>query len=336
MNKSITIKEVAELSNVSKSTVSRVLSNSPKISQKTKDKVYEAMKTLGYHPNEIARSLANSKTNTIGIVMPLGSKDFYSNTFFQESLRGISHIAIENGYDILISTSKISEIEVASRFIQSKKVDGIILMRSKIKDETIEFLKNSNFPFVLIGSCLESDSIFTVDNDNFLASYELTKHILDTGRKKIAFIGGSKDSIVTIKRLQGYKEALKDYDLKENKNYIYMGDFEEEKGYDSMGRILELEDKPDALIVADDLMCMGAIKKAKEKNKNIPKDIAIASFNESSFLKYSIPSITAVEVCSITLGEAACDMLIKIIEKHKIENKKIIKHNLLIRESTQS
>lgn len=334
-NKNVTIKDVAELAGVSKSTVSRVLSDSPRISQATKNKVYEAMKELGYHPNEIARSLANSKSNTLGIVMPNGTDEFYSNSFFQESLRGISHIAMEKGYDILISTSKNSELEVAKKFIQSKKVDGIILMRSRVQDETIEFLRRARFPFVLIGSSLEYDDVNVVDNDNFLASYQLTEHIINRGRKKIAFIGGNEASVVTVKRIEGYKKALKIAGLQEINEFIMTDDFQEQNGYNSVEKLFQMKERPDGIIVADDMVCIGVMKKLKELGCKVPEDIAVGAFNDSMFSKYSTPAITSVEVCSMTLGEKAATMLIKLINKENVEQKIIVSHSLLIRESTK-
>lgn len=332
--KNVTIKTVAKEAGVSPSTVSRVISNSPRISLKTKEKVFKIMNELGYHPNAIARSLAINETKTIGLVIPCSSEDFYMNSFFQESLRGIAHIANTKGYDLLISSSNENEIDVVKRFINSKKVDGIILMRSNLKDESIRYLRKREFPFVLIGTCMEYNDVYEVDTDNFLASYDLTKHLIQRNCKKIAFIGGEHNSIVTIKRLDGYKKAMENFNLKLYDEFIITDKFSEEKGYNSMQKLLDLSIIPDGIIITDDLMCAGAIKKLQEANLKIPKDVLIAAFNDGIFTKYSNPSITSIKIHSSKLGEKACEVLFDIMNDKIVEKKNIINYELIMRDST--
>jgi DNA-binding LacI/PurR family transcriptional regulator len=334
--KNVTIKTVAKEAGVSPSTVSRVISNSPRISLKTKEKVFKIMDELGYHPNAIARSLAINETKTIGLVIPCSSEDFYMNSFFQESLRGIAHIANTKGYDLLISSSNENEIDVVKRFINSKKVDGIILMRSSLKDESIRYLRKREFPFVLIGTCMEYNDIYEVDTDNFLASYDLTKHLIQRNCKKIAFIGGEHNSIVTIKRLEGYKKAMENFNLRLYDEFIITDKFSEEKGYNSMQKLLDLNIIPDGIIITDDLMCAGAIKKLQEKNLKVPKDVLIAAFNDGIFTKYSNPPITSIKIHSSKLGERACEVLFDIMHNNNVDKRNIINYELIMRASTNS
>ena len=150
----ITVKDVALKAKVSPSTVSRVISNHPKISLETKQRVLKIMDEMGYYPNAIARSLASRKTGSIGVILPNRSEDLLLNPFFTEALRGILKGASVASYDILLSSStdKSNELDIVKTFIRSSKVDGIILMSSKVDDEVQKYLAELEFPFSLIGS----------------------------------------------------------------------------------------------------------------------------------------------------------------------------------------
>ena len=287
--KQVTANDVAKLAGVSPSTVSRVISDNPKISKATKMKVLKCMDELGYYPNANARSLAIKKTGTIGIIIPTTSEDYFSNPFFSESIRGIIKGASNSGYDLLVSTNteKGEELKIIEKFIKGSKVDGVILMTSKVDDECIEYLKRIDFPFSLIGSTYNMDEkINQVDNDNFLAAYELTKHIIDIGRKRIAMIVGDIDLIVSKKRVEGYKKALIESNLAFDENLLFSGSFDEKTGYDYAEQISKIKPLPGGLIVADDLVAFGAVKAFENLGINIPEDIAVASFNNSDDIYY--------------------------------------------------
>ncbi|MDX5475429.1 MAG: LacI family transcriptional regulator, partial [Bacillaceae bacterium] len=148
---SVTIKDVAKVANVAPSTVSRVIANNPRISEKTKKRVREAMEELGYHPNFIARSLANQSTKVIGLVMPASADKTLQNPFFPEVLRGISTAAHDKQYALQMSTG-VSEEEILEgviQMVQGRRVDGIIMLYSRVEDKVINYLQNSNFPFVV-------------------------------------------------------------------------------------------------------------------------------------------------------------------------------------------
>ncbi len=265
MNKNgkTTVSDVAKIAGVSTSTVSRVISDNPRISQTTKDKVLKIMDELGYYPNANARSLAINKTGTIGVIMPTTTEELFLNPFFPEALRGIVKGASNGEYDILLSTNteKDEELKIIKNFIRRSKVDGIILMSSKIEDECIEYLKSINFPFSLIGSpYFYVDEINHVDNDNEMAAYELTQYLIQTGKKRISMIAGDKDLIVTKKRVEGYKRALIENNLSFESNLLFTGSFNEETGSKYGKEISEMIYRPDALIVTDDLVAFGAVK----------------------------------------------------------------------------
>lgn len=340
MNKisNTTVKDVAERAGVSPSTVSRVISNHPKISEKTKTKVLKIMDELGYYPNAIARSLASNKTGTIGVILPARSGDLLLNPFFPEALRGILKGASANSYDVLLTSGseQENELETLKKLIRSSKVDGIIIMSSKIDDECQDYLNSIDFSFSLIGSPYDhKEKVNHVDNDNYMAAYELTTYLSMIGKKKIALIAGEITQMVTIKRVEGYKKALTESNLPYDEKLLFTGKFDEETGYLYGNEILNLKDKPDAIIITDDVIAFGAVQILKANGVNIPGDIAIASFNNSVLSRYSDIPLTSVEINSFDLGYEAALLLVSSINEGIKGKKVIIPYTIIKRQSTE-
>ncbi len=333
--KKMTIKEIAEIAGVSKSTVSRAIDGNPRISEETRSKIFDIIQEYGYTPNTAARNLARNKTNAIGIVMPHGESGIYTATFFQEALKGICNTVSNNNYDVLITAGNPTEPEAIKRLISTSRVDGIILLRSKLRDTNVELMLRAGFPFVLIGSCKEYGNIYSIDNDNISAASALTEHILQRGKRKIAFIGGVEGSIVTVNRLEGYKNKLTEYGFPVRDEYIYVHEFSEKHGYESMKRLMSLPDRPDGVITVDDTICMGAMKYLEEINAGVPGDMAVACFNDSAYTRFSRPSITTVTVDSYRLGSSAAEMLIDVLNNKRVDlGCRYIDYKILEREST--
>lgn len=340
MNKisNTTVKDVAERAGVSPSTVSRVISNHPKISEKTKTKVLKIMDELGYYPNAIARSLASNKTGTIGVILPARSGDLLLNPFFPEALRGILKGASANSYDVLLTSGseQENELETLKKLIRSSKVDGIIIMSSKINDECQDYLNSIEFPFSLIGSPYDhKEKVNHVDNDNYMAAYEVTTYLSMLGKKKIALIAGENSQMVTIKRVEGYRKALMESNLPYDEKLLFTGKFDEETGYLYGNEILNLKDKPDAIIITDDVIAFGAVQILKANGVKIPGDIAIASFNNSVLSRYSDIPLTSVEINSFDLGYEAALLLVSCINEGIKGKKVIIPYTIIKRQSTE-
>lgn len=333
-----TVKDVALKAKVSPSTVSRVISNNPKISEETRVRVLKIMDELGYYPNAIARSLASRKTGTVGVILPSRTEDLLLNPFFPEALRGILKGASTASYDVLLSSSteSKSELEIVKTFIRSSKVDGIILMSSKVDDETQEYLSEIDFPFSLIGSPYDNkEKVNHVDNDNYMAAYELTTYLSMIGRKRIALIAGENKQMVTMKRIEGYKKALMESNLPYDEKLLFTGKFDEETGYTYGVAILNLDPMPDAIIITDDLIAFGATKVFKDAGISIPTDMAIASFNNSILSRYCDIPLTSVEINSFDLGYYSVDLLVKAINDNVKGRKLIIPYDIIKRESTE-
>ncbi len=333
----ITIKDVARLADVAPSTVSRVIANNPRISEKTKKKVREAMTELGYHPNFIARSLANQSTQVLGLVMPGSTSTFSQNPFFPTVLRGLSEGAHKEQYALQMSTGQ-TEAEIYEgivQMVQGGRVDGIVLLYSRVEDRVMNYLRERDFPFVMIGKPYKyAEEITHVDNDNFRATKEVTEHLLNLGHTCIGFIGGDLNLVVTVERLLGYEKALGEAGLELHDDYIIHEEFLREGGREAINELMQLDEPPTALVVADDLMALGVLNTLDEMGITVPDDISIVSFNNVLLAEMSRPPLTSVDINIFKLGnEAAKNLIQKIKDPLEPVKRIIVPHCIVERQS---
>ncbi|WP_210364617.1 LacI family DNA-binding transcriptional regulator [Bacillus sp. REN3] len=313
----VTIKDVAKVANVAPSTVSRVIANSPRISEKTKERVREVMDQLGYHPNFIARSLASQSTQAIGLVMPSSNDVVFQNPFFPTVLTGLSEGAHAKQYALHMTTGKTDDeiFEGVVKMVQGGRVDGVVLLYSKVEDRVISYLRERDFPFVVIGKPIkDDDGISYVDNDNFKAGKEVTEHLIKLGHERIGFIGGNLDLVVTVERLLGYEKALRNAGIELVDEYVVNDEFLRESGQDAVKELLSLEKPPTAVVVADDLMALGVLNKLDEMGIAVPDDISVVSFNNVLIAEMARPPLTSVDINIFNLGYEAAKSLIRRIE----------------------
>lgn len=332
-----TIKDVAKMANVNPSTVSRVIANSPKISEKTKRTVREAMEKLGYYPNHHARSLANQSAQTIGIVLPSSGGELFQNPFFPQVIRGISKEAHAYHYGLYITTG-ITKDEIREEvlsMVHGRRVDGLILLYSRIGDELVDLLIELDFPFVMIGKPYHSENnIIHVDNDNIQAAKHATQHLINLGHDKCAFIGGSPELVVTTDRLNGYKQALMEAGIPIRQDYIVHEGFQKEGGIQASQKLMSMPDPPTGLIVADDIMALGIMSSLTEMSIRVPEDISIISFNNLLICDYCSPTLTSIEINIFQLGSKATDALFQLINHVNLPtNRFILPHEIIERAS---
>src|SRR4051812_13810677 len=335
----VTIKEVAKLAKVAPSTVSRVISNNPRISEATKRKVKKVMEELGYHPNLNARSLSSKTTQTIGLVMPSSGDVVFQKPFFSTVLQGISEGAHEKKYALQMTTGRSEQetFDAVIEMVQGKRVDGMILLHSKVEDQVIMYLRKMGFPFVVIGKPAKyPEEIAHVDNDNVGAMKEAADYLIELGHQQIAFIGGSTELMVTVDRLNGYKQALKEANLPINEEYIKHEEFLREGGQEAVNELMALPKPPTALLVVDDFMALGVLNKLDELGIKVPDDISVVSFNNILLSEMSKPPLTSMDINILKLGIEAARSLIRKIENSSEPTKRIIVSHKLVERSSCS
>lgn len=328
--KNITIIDVAEALGVSKTTVSRAISGKGRIGEETKQRVLRYIEENNYTPNVIAKSLAQSKTYNIGVVMP-GNYALMDLPFFQEAVLGIQEIAGMSEYDILLCICHEDDISGLERIIANRKVDGVILLRTFEEDKQIPFLKEKKIPFVATGST-SFGGVTQVDHDHVSACRELTSVLL-MKNQKIALLGGSDKIVVNQRRLRGFCEAFEMAGRQTDESILFLN----LETRTEINRAVEeaLEKNADCILAMDDGICAQVIRKLRHAHMNIPEDIKVASFYNSILLENNIPAITALDFDAKELGVVACKNLLGQIDEEEVPDKMLLSYEVVLKESTK-
>ncbi|WP_077624511.1 LacI family DNA-binding transcriptional regulator [Sediminibacillus massiliensis] len=335
---SVTIKDVAKRANVAPSTVSRVISDSPKISERTKRKVRKVMEEMGYHLNYNARVLVQRSTKTIGIVMKNSASQSLHNPFVPEVIRGISSSCRQLDYSINLTTGESEEaiFEDVVKMVQGKRVDGLIVLYSKKDDKVVPYLKENGIPFVVVGKPMTgSSTIMSVDNDNIQAAQEVTEYLIGLGHKRIAYIGQESEFQFAKDRLNGYLAAMQEHDLKPDEDYYLKSfHFDREKGKQVVEKLMALPEPPTGLIVTDDINAMIVLLVLQEMDIKVPDEVSVVGFNNTIVSTLSSPALTSVDTQTYQLGHESARSLIELINDPGMFKKSVIIPTVLeIRES---
>ncbi|MBH0230628.1 LacI family DNA-binding transcriptional regulator [Halobacillus yeomjeoni] len=334
---SVTIKDVAKKADVAPSTVSRVISDSPRISEKTKRRVRSVMEEIGYHINYNGRVLVSKSTQTIGIVTKVSSVHSFDNPFFSEMLRGISDSCHECDYSLYLTTGNTEEsiYKEVVKMVQGKRVDGVIVLYSRADDPVISYLRKSDCPFVMIGKPADRTSeTMYVDNDNIQASLDVTDHLMKLGHKRIAFIGGDSQFEVARDRLNGFLQAFTKRGWKAADSWIRNIQTSSPDAQKVVDDLLELEEAPTAMVVTDDYNAMRVMNALRSRGLSLPQEMSIVGFNNTMIARLSTPALTTVDTQSVQLGYQSAEMLMdKLKHPDRINRSMIIPTIIVERES---
>lgn len=327
----ITISDVADALGVSKTTVSRAISGKGRIGEATRQRVLAYIEEHDYKPNVIAKGLAQSKTFNICVVMP-GNYALVDLPFFQETIAGIQEIAGLHEYDILLCICSENDISGLDRVISNHKVDGVILLRTFLKDMQVEFLSGKNIPFVTVGSSTYK-KVKQVDNDHRSACRDLTSILLMRGMRKIALFGGHESFVVTQSRLLGYHEAFANALIDEEPELFFMN--LESSAAIEKAVVSALGKQADCILCMDDNICSQVLRVLRMRQQKVPEDVRLASFYNSSVLENSIPSITSLSFNAKELGMEACKNLLAQIDGQEVPDRTLLSYEVVLKESTK-
>ncbi|MEX0680532.1 MAG: LacI family DNA-binding transcriptional regulator [Balneolales bacterium] len=323
----VTLKEVAGSLGVSSMTVSRAINNRPNVNEKTRIRVIEQAKKMGYTPNLVAKSLVSSKTYTIGVIIPE-----ISHAFFPEVVRGIEEATYDRNYQLfLANTSENFDREMkAIDSFRSKRVDGIMVSSSQT---TLDFtyykrILQSGLPLIFFDRCIEGIGASCIGVNDENSSRQITEHLIHHGYKKIAHLCGPRKVSVGKKRYEGYLKAMQDHQLKVDETWIMESGFKETGGYQAMKKLLELprEKQPQAVVAVNDPVAFGAMDAIREKGLSIPHDLAITGFtNDIRSALISCP-LTTIHQPAYEIGRKAAIKLISTIEnvREPVENIEVL------------
>jgi DNA-binding LacI/PurR family transcriptional regulator len=334
-NFTVTIKDVANLANVSTATVSLALSGDPRVNVKTKKLVEEAAMKLNYIPNEIGRSLRAKKTETISFIIPNTSHHVFTHPYFAQLLEGINEVLDRHNYNLLISTSPSEKDESAAynKILKNRRADGIILSSASIHDKNILRMVESGFPVVYLGKWHHDDAL-TVERDDMGGAYTATEHLIRIGRKRIVHITGPLDHQEGIDRLEGYKRALMDNKIHYDEALIMEKDFSRESGYEAAAELMRKQIVYDALFAGNDLMAIGALKFYKENKISVPTDVSVVGFDDIDMSTVVTPMLTTIHQPMRELGYVAAEKLMAVLNNQEVKEKRtVMSTHLIIRES---
>ncbi|MBB6450887.1 LacI family repressor for deo operon, udp, cdd, tsx, nupC, and nupG [Geomicrobium halophilum] len=325
-----TLKDVANLANVSIATVSRVFSESSAVTSETRKKVINAAEILDYHPNALGRQLRNLETKTILIVVP-----DITNTFFSNVIRSIESIASDNGFQVFLADTK-NRPENEERVIdhlRNKQVDGVILLTARTNVASLNKL-SEDYPVVLACEYMEHSNIPSVSIDNISSARKVSNHFFQLGHKKVAHISGPMEVVLSRDRLRGYKQSVLENRQEINSLFIQEGDFSYESGYQLMEKLLALESPPSAVFAANDEMAIGAINAIKHYKLRVPEDISVAGFDDIKMSRIFAPPLTTISQPALEIGEKAMKLLLDIMGGEEVTKRHIVLNDqLIIRDS---
>jgi len=301
-----TIRDVARIARVSIATVSRVLNNSPRVSEETRRRVWAAATRLDYWPNGAAQSLTTRRTHVLGVLLP----DLYGE-FFSEIIRGIDHAARRIGCQTLISSSHAEPDAVLSAARSMRgRIDGLIVMAPEAAaSEAIRRIRK-RFPLVLLNPRDDVEGCSSISIANHHGAYALVEHLVELGHGTIAMIEGPPGNVDADERSRGFRDGLRDFGLDPDAAPVVPGDFTESSGYRAAAEILRRRPRPDAVFAANDSMAIGLLCALRDAGVDVPGDVAVVGFDDVAIARYLTPPLTTVHVDSYTLGEQAVRLLI--------------------------
>jgi len=330
-----TLQDIADRLGISASTVSRALAEYPDIAISTRQRVLETAEEMGYRPNVIARMLQKQRTDTIGFIIPTHGPRF-SDPFFIEILAGIGNQAADQRYDLLVSTRApgAEEMEVYKRMVQERRVDGLLVVRTRRQDRRLAYLVKEQFPVVAFGkSDLEVEFPY-LDVNSKSGVRRLTQHLIDLGHRRIACISAPLDLIFASARLEGYREALEANSIAIDENLVIVGALTERSGYDAGREMLTRDNPPTAIVACNDLMATGAISAAQGLGLTVGRDLAVTGFDDVPLAEHSHPPLTTVRQPIYEIGQRICEMLIHLLRGETLNERHVIlEPQLVVRES---
>ncbi|MCG7587991.1 LacI family DNA-binding transcriptional regulator [Photobacterium sp. OFAV2-7] len=324
-----TINDVCKLAGVSKATVSRVLNNTGQVKKSTADAVYQAMETLGYKPNSLARALATNCTNTLGLVVSA-----FEGAYFSGLMRKASETSTSAAKQLLIMdgghSAESEELAISS--LLERKVDSIILYTRKMPAESLKRLMETlPVPLVVINQMVEGYEERCICFDQYKAACQATEFLIAKAHHNIACISGPEDSVNSGLRLQGFKDTLARHQL--DHCGIYHGDYYTESGYRGCQELLASGHVFSAIFTANDGMAMGAIRALHEAGIKVPEEVSVMGFDNDPAGPFLIPSLSSVMLPVEAMAQAAVEQTLLLLKGEKISAIALFSGSLIVRES---
>ncbi|WP_147678287.1 LacI family DNA-binding transcriptional regulator [Algibacter pacificus] len=338
MKKKTTIKDIANVLNISAAAVSKALHDDSRISEKTKKAVRQVAKNLNYQPNHLASALRKGKSNLVGVIVPRTNSNFFSSV-----IQNMEEVLNKAGYNIIITQSNESYIKECNNIdtLLFTQVDGII---ASMANETIDLgyyekIKSKGIPLILFDRGENDLNVDYIGINDYNSSHMIVEHLVKQGCKRIAHIGGFKRTRIFNNRIRGYVDALKKHNLPLDNELLIESSLTTEDGREKMIQLLALKTRPDAVYVAGDYAALGAFQVLNEQQIKMPEDIALVGFGNEPFTAMVSPTITSIEQHSSEIGQQAAKTFLQYVKQKPVKqtlNKIILNAELVVRDSSKN
>lgn len=333
----ITIRDVAKKLNLSITTVSRALDGYEDVSEETRQRVVQTAHEMGYAPNQAARQLRRKRADSIGYILP-ADRPRFSDPFFAEFVAGLGDEAATHGLDLLVSSAPPnSQVEqnAYERWVQSRKVDGIVLNRLHLQDWRVQYLAKIRFPFVTLERSQDPCDYPSVEVNGQRWFKLLVDHLVNLGHRRIAYIGAGAELKIQADRLAGYRDSLQGHAMPYEAELVAEGDLTSDGGFRAAERLLALPQPPTAIACVDDMTALGVLHAAREHGRVIGQDLAVAGFDGIEGFEHMQPLLTTINQPVYEIARKLVQMLSAQIAGQELMEKYVqIEPVLEIRQST--
>lgn len=336
IKKKTTIKDIANVLNISTAAVSKALHDDSRISEKTKQAVKQVAKNLNYQPNHLASALRKGKSKLVGVIVPRTNSNFFSSV-----IQNIEEVLNKEGYSIIMTQSNESYKKECNNIdtLLFTQVDGIIasMANETIKLDYYEKIKSKGIPLILFDRGENDLNVDYIGINDYNSSQMIVEHLVDQGCQRIAHIGGYRHTRIFNNRIKGYIDALKKYELPLDTELLIECNLTLEDGRKKMEQLLKLKNRPDAVYAASDNAALGALQVLQENHIKVPEDMALVGFGNEPFTALVTPSISSIEQHSTEIGKQAAKRFLEYSELPVVKqslNKIILDAELVIRDSS--
>lgn len=310
-----TLESIAKLAGVSRGTVSRVINNQPGVNASVREKVKQVIAETGYVPHAQARSLAGGKTHNVGVAVFGNDPNFLTHHIFYEVLQGVQQSLAAYGYDLLLFSNRAdADREYWKRIGDDRKIDGLIVMGERIREEYVEYYHAKHIPYVLVGKrYFQRIPLFCVTSDYRRGGYEAGLHLLSRGRRDIVFIQGYPNTYHEDEKRAGLEQALAQSGLRLAPDAVLDGYTEQSLARERLLVYLREGKALDGVFAGNDTMAFGAIEALRECGRAVPQDVSVVGYDDIHAARFFHPPLTTVRQDKIALGGNAVKLLMRLI-----------------------
>jgi len=333
----VTIRDVARRLNLSITTVSRALDGYDDVAAETRQRVIAVAREMGYIPSHAARQMRRQRTETLGYILPTALPRF-ADPFFSEFIAGLGDEATLHNFDLLVSTAppdSAAEQALYRRWVQGRRVDGMVLSRMRLEDWRAQYLHDAGLPFVASGHSRTSVDFPYIEVDSRSGFAALVAHLVARGHRRIAYIGAPATLTLQADRFAGYRDGLTAAGIAFDPALVAEGNLTRMSGYQAAQRLLALPQPPTAIIGVNDLTAIGAMRAARERGLVVGRDLAVAGFDGTEDAEHAEPPLTTLNQPVYDIARRLVKMLLAVIAGEPLaERQVVLQPELIVREST--